>query len=30
VGMPAYSAAKAGLIGLMHALTPVLGADGIP
>ena len=28
-GMPAYSAAKAGLIGLMHALTPVLGAEGI-
>jgi 3-oxoacyl-[acyl-carrier protein] reductase len=28
-GMPAYSAAKAGLIGLMHALTGPLGADGI-
>jgi NAD(P)-dependent dehydrogenase (short-subunit alcohol dehydrogenase family) len=28
-GMPAYSAAKAGLIGLMHALTPVLGPEGI-
>ena len=29
VGMPAYSAAKAGLIGLMHALTSPLGAEGI-
>ena len=28
-GMPAYSAAKAGLIGLMHALTAPLGAEGI-
>jgi len=28
-GMPAYSSAKAGLIGLMHALAPVLGAEGI-
>jgi NAD(P)-dependent dehydrogenase (short-subunit alcohol dehydrogenase family) len=28
-GMPAYSAAKAGLIGLMRALAPVLGAEGI-
>ncbi|HET7457975.1 MAG TPA: SDR family oxidoreductase [Gemmatimonadaceae bacterium] len=28
-GMPAYSAAKAGLIGLMHALTASLGAEGI-
>jgi 3-oxoacyl-[acyl-carrier protein] reductase len=28
-GMPAYSAAKAGLIGLMHAVTPPLGAEGI-
>lgn len=28
-GMPAYSAAKAGLIGMMHALTPGLGAEGI-
>jgi NAD(P)-dependent dehydrogenase (short-subunit alcohol dehydrogenase family) len=29
VGMPAYSAAKAGLIGMMHALTSPLGAEGI-
>ena len=29
VGMPAYSAAKAGLIGMMHALTGPLGEDGI-
>lgn len=28
-GMPAYSAAKAGLIGLMHALTGPLGDEGI-
>lgn len=28
-GMPAYSSAKAGLIGLMHALAPVMGAEGI-
>lgn len=28
-GMPAYSAAKAGLIGMMHALTVPLGAEGI-
>lgn len=28
-GMPAYSAAKAGLIGMMYALTAPLGADGI-
>jgi len=28
-GMPAYSAAKAGVIGMMHALTGPLGADGI-
>ncbi len=28
-GMPAYSAAKAGLIGLVYALTGPLGADGI-
>jgi NAD(P)-dependent dehydrogenase (short-subunit alcohol dehydrogenase family) len=28
-GMPGYSAAKAGLIGLMHALTGPLGAEGI-
>jgi NAD(P)-dependent dehydrogenase (short-subunit alcohol dehydrogenase family) len=28
-GMPAYSAAKAGLIGMMHALTTPLGAEGI-
>ena len=28
-GMPAYSAAKAGLIGMMHALTAPLGAEGI-
>jgi NAD(P)-dependent dehydrogenase (short-subunit alcohol dehydrogenase family) len=28
-GMPAYSAAKAGLIGMMHALTGPLGAEGI-
>lgn len=28
-GMAAYSAAKAGLIGMMHALTPNLGAEGI-
>ena len=28
-GLPAYSAAKAGLIGLMHALTGPLGAAGI-
>jgi NAD(P)-dependent dehydrogenase (short-subunit alcohol dehydrogenase family) len=28
-GMPAYSAAKAGLIGLMHALTGPLGAEGV-
>lgn len=28
-GMPAYSAAKAGLIGLMHALVDPLGRDGI-
>jgi NAD(P)-dependent dehydrogenase (short-subunit alcohol dehydrogenase family) len=28
-GMPAYSAAKAGLIGMMHALTDPLGGDGI-
>jgi meso-butanediol dehydrogenase / (S,S)-butanediol dehydrogenase / diacetyl reductase len=29
VGMPAYSAAKAGVIGMMHALTVPLGQDGI-
>lgn len=28
-GMPAYSAAKAGLIGMMHALVGPLGRDGI-
>jgi NAD(P)-dependent dehydrogenase (short-subunit alcohol dehydrogenase family) len=28
-GLPGYSAAKAGLIGLMHALTGPLGAEGI-
>lgn len=28
-GMPAYSAAKAGLVGMMYALTGPLGADGI-
>ncbi len=28
-GLPAYSAAKAGLIGLMHALTSPLGREGI-
>ncbi|WP_052667079.1 SDR family NAD(P)-dependent oxidoreductase [Nitriliruptor alkaliphilus] len=28
-GMPAYSAAKAGLIGMMHALVRPLGAEGI-
>lgn len=28
-GMPAYSAAKAGLMGMMHALAPPLGAEGI-
>ena len=28
-GMPAYSAAKAGLIGMMHALVAPLGAEGI-
>lgn len=28
-GMPAYSAAKAGLIGMMHALAGPLGAEGI-
>ncbi|HEU4456504.1 MAG TPA: SDR family oxidoreductase [Longimicrobium sp.] len=28
-GMPAYSAAKAGLVGMMHALTAPLGAEGI-
>lgn len=28
-GMPAYSSAKAGLIGMMHALTAPLGAEGI-
>lgn len=28
-GMPAYSAAKAGLIGMMNALAPPLGAEGI-
>ncbi len=28
-GMPAYSAAKAGLIGMMHALAEPLGAEGI-
>lgn len=28
-GMPAYSAAKAGLIGMMNALTGPLGAEGI-
>jgi NAD(P)-dependent dehydrogenase (short-subunit alcohol dehydrogenase family) len=28
-GMPAYSAAKAGIIGLMHALVRPLGARGI-
>jgi meso-butanediol dehydrogenase/(S,S)-butanediol dehydrogenase/diacetyl reductase len=29
VGMPAYSAAKAGLIGMTRALTSPLGAEGI-
>lgn len=28
-GMPAYSAAKAGLIGMMHGLVEPLGAEGI-
>ena len=28
-GMPAYSAAKAGLIGMMHALVAPLGREGI-
>lgn len=28
-GMPAYSAAKAGLVGMMRALTAPLGAEGI-
>lgn len=28
-GLPAYSAAKAGLIGLMHALTGPLGGSGV-
>lgn len=28
-GMPAYSAAKAGLIGMMHALVGPLGGEGI-
>jgi NAD(P)-dependent dehydrogenase (short-subunit alcohol dehydrogenase family) len=28
-GMPAYSAAKAGLIGMMHALVRPLGSEGI-
>jgi NAD(P)-dependent dehydrogenase (short-subunit alcohol dehydrogenase family) len=28
-GLPAYSAAKAGLVGLMHALTGPLGKEGI-
>jgi NAD(P)-dependent dehydrogenase (short-subunit alcohol dehydrogenase family) len=28
-GLPAYAAAKAGLIGLVHSLTGALGADGI-
>jgi NAD(P)-dependent dehydrogenase (short-subunit alcohol dehydrogenase family) len=28
-GMPAYSAAKAGLVGLMHALVDPLGRDGV-
>jgi NAD(P)-dependent dehydrogenase (short-subunit alcohol dehydrogenase family) len=28
-GLPAYAAAKAGLIGLVHALVAPLGADGI-
>jgi meso-butanediol dehydrogenase/(S,S)-butanediol dehydrogenase/diacetyl reductase len=28
-GLPAYAAAKAGLIGLVHALAGTLGADGI-
>lgn len=28
-GMPAYSAAKAGLIGMVHALARPLGAEGI-
>ena len=28
-GLPAYSAAKAGLVGLMHALTSPLGKEGI-
>lgn len=28
-GMPAYSAAKAGLVGMMHALTGPLGAEGV-
>jgi NAD(P)-dependent dehydrogenase (short-subunit alcohol dehydrogenase family) len=27
--MPAYSAAKAGLVGMMRALTAPLGAEGI-
>ena len=29
VGMPAYSAAKAGVIGMMHALAAPLGDEGI-
>ena len=29
IGMPAYSAAKAGLIGMMHALVRPLGGEGI-
>ncbi|MFN2384613.1 MAG: SDR family NAD(P)-dependent oxidoreductase, partial [Gemmatimonadota bacterium] len=29
LGMPAYSAAKAGLIGMMHALVGPLGREGI-
>ena len=28
-GAPGYSAAKAGLVGLAHALAPALGTDGI-
>ena len=28
-GLPAYAAAKAGLIGLVHSLAGPLGADGI-
>ncbi len=28
-GMPAYSAAKAGLVGMMYALTAPLGSEGI-